>query len=520
MKLKTKIVIYVSAALIGLVAAIAFIIFGGIQTTRLQRLEQVSMLQIAAAVSYEAGMQLQSDDLKRFNNVSRRLLRFEDVYGLAVYNHMGHLHFSSEYAKVLSPELPDAVYRQVYKKGQELFRRDDIEGETVLNLFYPIRLENEKILGTLQLTSNFASVKNYRRESIISSLLACAIGVIILNVLTFSLLSRLFTRIRAVITKMDTISREQDLTQRVFIRSTDEIGELGTVFNRMVEHLLRVIREVQGAGLQVTNSLENIVIVARSQQETAEALNASAEESRTGVESVKLQADRIAEKTGTVLANAEHSLESTIEGVRLVEKLLAEMHEVDQITQEGVRQITDLLEKAQQITEIVTIIEEMIANTKLIAFNATIEAARAGEAGKGFSVVASEIQGLTDQVSEATADIREIIQGMQEATSLSAEIESRERAKVEQGLQTVTQSKEHLDIVLHMLHDTVTHAREIADATECQQTSTGNLMKTMHEFLQIAQNVKNCCSKSSVSVKELRRLSKGMQSSVARFKLD
>ena len=520
MKLKIKIVSYVSAALVGLVAAIAFIVFWGIQPIRLRKLEQATMLKVAAGLNYELGTELLTDDSTRFNDVSRRLLQLEDVYGLAVYNRLGRLQFSSEYKKILSPELPEAIYQRVCQEQQTLFRREELEHESVLSLFYPIRLESDDNLGALQLSFNFASLKQYRRESISASLLACAIGLIILVILVYSLLSGLFSRIRAVITKMDTIIREQDLTQRVVVGSADEIGELGAVFNRMVDHLWQLTREIQNAGLRVTESTEEIVTVARAQQETAEDLSLSAEESKHGVEAVKELADHIAEKTGTVLANAEHSLQNTVKGVRLVEELVTEMNEVDQITQEGVQQINDLIEKAQQITEIVNIIEEMTANTKLIAFNATIEAARAGEAGKGFSVVANEIRTLADNVAVATANIRKIIQDMQDATTLSAEIESREQAKVEQGLQSVKHSKEHLDMVLCILDDTVSHAREIANATDRQKTATGSLLDTMHEFFQIAHTAKGSSVKTSASAKELDRLADSMQTSVERFKLE
>lgn len=520
MKLKTKIVSYVSAALLGLVVAIAIIVFWGIQPNRLRKLERSTMIKVAAGLSYEVGTEIQTDNSTRFNNMSRRLLQLEDVYGLAVYDRLGRLQFSSEFKKILSPELTEGTYQRVYQEQQPLFRQEQIDGETVHNLFYPIQLEDEKVLGALQLSFNFSSLKQYRKESLSASLLACTIGLIILVILVYSLLSGLFSRIRAVITKMNTIIREQDLTQRVVVRSSDEIGELGAVFNRMVDHLLQLTRETQNAGLRVTDSTEKIVTVARSQLESAENLSVSAAETNSGVEDLKELADQIAQKTGTVLANAEHSLQNTVKGVELVEELVTEMNEVDQITQEGVQQINDLIEKAQQITEIVTIIEEMTANTKLIAFNATIEAARAGEAGKGFSVVASEIRTLADNVAVATANIRKIIQDMQEATTLSAEIESRERAKVGQGLQSVKRSKEHLDMVFRMLDDTVSHAREIARATDRQKTATGNLQGTMHEFFQIAQTAKGSSVKTSASAKELDRLAEGMLRSVERFKLE
>ncbi|MCP4405422.1 MAG: hypothetical protein GY801_49990 [bacterium] len=62
MKLKTKIVSYVSAALAGLVAVIAIILFWGIQPNRLQKFEQATMLKVAAVLSYELGTEIRTDN--------------------------------------------------------------------------------------------------------------------------------------------------------------------------------------------------------------------------------------------------------------------------------------------------------------------------------------------------------------------------------------------------------------------------------------------------------------------------
>ena len=100
-KLKTKIITYVSLVLVSLVFAIAIIVFWVIQPARLQKLMQATMLKVAGGVAYELGVELKTDDSSRFNKVSRRLLQLEDVYGLAVYNLAGHLHFSSEFINLL-----------------------------------------------------------------------------------------------------------------------------------------------------------------------------------------------------------------------------------------------------------------------------------------------------------------------------------------------------------------------------------------------------------------------------------
>ncbi len=519
MKLKTKIITYVSSVLIILVLTIAFIVFGLIQPDRLQKFMKATMLKVAGSIVYEVAVDLQTNDNKRFNRLSRHLLTLEDVYGLAVYDAAGQLHFSSHFMTILPPKLDEEIYQRIFEEQQSLFQKESFYNTEILSLFYPISEEN-KVIGALRLMFTFDSLQRYRWESMSASLLACGIGLIVLIILVYSLLSNLFSRIRAVIKKMNTIIQERDLTQRVIVESHDEIGELGEVFNRMAERLLHLTREIQRAGLRVTTSTEQIVDAARSHLEDAEDLMVSIEEAKVGIEELKKLADQISGKAETVLNNAEYTLENTVRGVEVIEKLVKDMHKVDKINREGIDQINTLIKKAQQITEIVTIIDDITANTKLIAFNATIEAARAGESGKGFSVVASEIRSLADSVGVATSGIRKIIQDMQEATTQSAEIEAKEQEKVASVLQSVERTKEYLDMILRMLDDTVNHARDISLATDEQKVSNSRIIEKMQEFFEIAQFTKSRSADTSTSASELERLAEELQATVEQFKLD
>ena len=79
-----------------------------------------------------------------------------------------------------------------------------------------------------------------------------------------------------------------------------------------------------------------------------------------------------------------------------------------------------LLEAAQAMSGIVSLIQKIAEQVNLLSLNATIEAARAGEAGKGFAVVASEVKGLATQVAEATHKIGGEINNIQEVVSVVA----------------------------------------------------------------------------------------------------
>jgi methyl-accepting chemotaxis protein len=80
-----------------------------------------------------------------------------------------------------------------------------------------------------------------------------------------------------------------------------------------------------------------------------------------------------------------------------------------------------LQESSRQIGSITKLITEIAEQTKLLALNATIESARAGEMGKGFAVVASEVKDLAARTAEATAQITDMIEGIQAESTQAAE---------------------------------------------------------------------------------------------------
>ena len=88
---------------------------------------------------------------------------------------------------------------------------------------------------------------------------------------------------------------------------------------------------------------------------------------------------------------------------------------------EATDQISRLVEAAEQIGNIVDLINSIAGQTNLLALNATIEAARAGDAGRGFAIVAAEVKGLATQTASATDDIAKRISDIQAETTAVAQ---------------------------------------------------------------------------------------------------
>ncbi len=117
-----------------------------------------------------------------------------------------------------------------------------------------------------------------------------------------------------------------------------------------------------------------------------------------------------------------------------VEQLAASIREISNQAQQSQRiageaseranraetMVGGLVQAADKVNAVVTLINSIASQTNLLALNATIEAARAGEAGKGFAVVAGEVKALANQTAKATEEIESQIRAIQDSTGSAA----------------------------------------------------------------------------------------------------
>lgn len=202
---------------------------------------------------------------------------------------------------------------------------------------------------------------------------------------------------------------DRDLSSRVEIKQSDELGTLGGRFNALIQNM-------NGVRLAVKKSADQIKSSAETLSNSSNHLSNNSEETAQQARAFSVATDRTNENVQTVAVAADE-MSATIK------EISRNLAEASQVTSQAVQEteaanhtITKLGQSSVEIGEVIKVITLIAEQTNLLALNATIEAARAGDAGKGFAVVANEVKELAKQTGTATEEISKKIISIQGST--------------------------------------------------------------------------------------------------------
>jgi len=259
----------------------------------------------------------------------------------------------------------------------------------------------------------------------------------------------------------------------------EEIDQLIGFFGRSMSGSFESLSVVSGDMSRTSTSLEGAAQTTGSQ---ASKVLSEVEQTSLAIETVAAASQQLSASIGEIGRQASESARGS--GVAM------------QQAEDVVGRVDELRVAAEQIGNVVKLINSIAGQTNLLALNATIEAARAGEAGRGFAVVAGEVKALAEQTAKATSDIASQVASIQAATN--------EAAQAIQGISgTVRGVNETAVAIATAVEQQSAATQEIARSIEFVTTNAASVTRSMVQ-------VRSAVDDTSGSAAEVRRTSSAL----------
>jgi methyl-accepting chemotaxis protein len=278
---------------------------------------------------------------------------------------------------VLKQEISETVFSSHYKNGREYFVA-----------ISPLLLDDGKFLGHLFVYAKMDRVRAQRASIIFMFFLGSLLCIIITSAVIIFLFNHYFTKkINQTLVRLTEIKNGKLSKKLLKVDSEDEIGMLSEAINNLSEKLREIVLKIRNGAYKVNGSstqISNISIkVAQGSMQQA----TSAEEVSSAVEEM-----------AAVIQDSNQNARDT---QKISDKAALGIKELIDKEEESLKYIKDISQK-------ISIVNDIAFQTNILALNAAVEAARAGEQGRGFAVVAGEVRRLAENSRVAADEITKL----------------------------------------------------------------------------------------------------------------
>ncbi|RAM61456.1 methyl-accepting chemotaxis protein, partial [Herbaspirillum rubrisubalbicans] len=250
-----------------------------------------------------------------------------------------------------------------------------------------------------------------------------------------------------------------DLTTKVEVQSSNEIGRLFSAIRSMQQALLTTVSRVRSSSDSIDTSAKEIAAGNMDLSSRTEQQASSLEETAASMEQL----------TGTVKQNADNALQAN----QLAHSASSTASKGGEVVSQVVDTMQAINASSRKIVDIISVIDGIAFQTNILALNAAVEAARAGEQGRGFAVVASEVRSLAQRSAAAAKEIKSLIDDSVD--------------KVEAGSQLVEQAGATMSEVVTSVQRVTDIVGEIAEASREQSTGIEQVNRAITQMDEVTQ---------------------------------
>ncbi len=419
------------------------------------------------------------------------------------------------------------IIRNHHQRGQEMVR-DYWAGDRAAGLAKMLDFDEEALRITAQIEEIYAPYETVnlvemetlrsRAERFDLMIIGCALIFLLFAGAAVTYLSRALVKPLGPLARMIRLLASGDFATEVpVVNRGDEFQDLhedliriqrnlGNMFQRVVEtgdHLASASEQLKATSTQIVEGMRR---TCRSEEEMA----VSVGQLSTSVKEVARYAQNSFMAAGEMVAISSDGRVRSDDVIRCMTQMAG-------IIKEAANQSGKLSRVSQEIGGFTKVIDDIMEQTQLLAFNAAIEAAHAGEQGRGFAVVAEEVRKLSEKTSRATQGIAEIIEQIQGESGEMAATLSEGMAVMEGATRKTRQAHEALGGVIDSASQVKKMIEQIATSSEAESKTSIHITESARMIANLSREAVQAGEESVNACGDLSRLAIELQNRMSLF---
>ncbi|WP_333003790.1 methyl-accepting chemotaxis protein [Vibrio coralliilyticus] len=390
------------------------------------------------------------------------------------------------------------------------------EGEQVFVSSLYIPSMDWFVIGVAPVNEVFADLNYVAKQMTVTTIVVAALfifmGLFLANSIT--------RPIKSIAARFTDLGRgDGDLSQRIEVQSSDEIGQLSEGFNGFIEKIHESMKEVASTSGALQTASESVSHKANTTHDNSQIQRDQTIQVVTAINEMGATISEIASNAATAAETANQASDNTQVGQNVVNKAKDAISRLAMDIENTGQVVEQLASTTQEIGSILDVIRDISEQTNLLALNAAIEAARAGEQGRGFAVVADEVRNLASRTADSTEEIQKMINQLQSDAKDAVTAMEAGKSVTHEGVSSSDEAVEVLVNISERIHDISDRNTQVATATEEQSTVVHTINQNIEEINAINEVTTSTAEELAAASSDLKELSERLDRMVGSFKL-